>query len=181
MLPIGIRLITWYSPNVAYCWPGSVVWLQSILFNNLRQIGIVKCRVKTMVFPSSYVQIWEMDHKEGWALKNWCFWIMVLEKTLESPLDNKEIKPVNAKGNQPWIFLGRTEPEALILWPPDEKSWLIGKDPDAGKDWEQEEKGVIEDEMVEWHHWLNGHESVQTLGDCEGQGSLAFCSPWGHE
>ena len=171
----------WLLDNVAYCWPGSVVWLQSILFNNLRQIGIVKCRVKTMVFPSSYVQIWELDHKEGWALKNWCFWIMVLEKTLESPLDNKEIKPVNAKGNQPWIFLGRTEPEALILWPPDEKSWLIGKDPDAGKDWEQEEKGVIEDEMVEWHHWLSGHESVQTLGDCEGQGSLAFCSPWGHE
>ena len=114
MLPIRIRLVIFYSPNVAYYWPGSAVWLQNILFDNIRQIVHVNCRVKTMVFPSSSVLIWELDHKEGWALKNWCFWIMMLKKTLESPLDNKGIKPINAKGNQLWIFLGRTEPEALI-------------------------------------------------------------------
>ena len=100
--------------------------------------------------------MWELDHKEGWASKNWCFRTAVLEKTLESPLDCKEIKPVNLKGNQSWIFIGRTdaEAEAPILWPPDVKSWLIGKDPDAGKDWRQEEKGATEDEMLGWHHWL---------------------------
>ena len=98
---------------------------------------------------------------------------MVLEKTLESPLDSKEIKPVNPKGSQPWIFIGRTDSEALILWPPDAKSWIIGKDSDAGKDWGQEEKGVTEDEMVGQHHWLNGREFEQTLGDSERQGSLA--------
>ena len=112
---------------------------------------------------------------------NWCFQTVVLEKTLENPLNSKEIKPVNPKGNQPWIFIGRAdaEAEALILWPPDAKNWLTGKDPDAGKDWGQEEKGVIEDEMVGWHHWLNGHEFEQTPGGGEGQGSLAWCSPWG--
>ena len=101
-------------------------------------------------FSSSNVWMWELDHKESWALKNWCFWTVVLEKTLESPLDCKEIQPVNPKGDQAWIFIGRTdvEAEALILWPPDEKNWLIGKDPDAGKDWRQEEKGTTEDEMV---------------------------------
>ena len=108
-------------------------------------------------FSSSHVWMWELDHKEGWALKNWCFWTVVLEKTLEGPLDCKEIKPVNPKGNQSWIFIGRTESEALILWPPDMKNWLIGKDPDAGKDWRQEEKGITEDEMVVWHHQFNGH------------------------
>ena len=108
---------------------------------------------------------------------------MVLEKPLESFLDSKEIKPVNPKGNQPWIFIGRTdaEAEAPIFWPPDEKSQLIGKDPDAGKDWRQEEKGTTEDEMVGWQHQLNGHEFEQTLGDSERQGSLACCSPWGHK
>ena len=106
---------------------------------------------------------WELDHKEGWVLKNWCFQIVLLEKTLESPLDSK-IKPVNPKGNQPWIFTGRTdaEAEAPVLWPPDAKSQLNGKDPDAGKDWRQEDKGMTEDEVVGWHHWLNGHESEQT-------------------
>ena len=96
-------------------------------------------------------------HKESWVLKNWCFWTVVLEKTLESPLDCKEIQPINSKGNQSWIFLGRTDVEAEIpiLWPPDVKNWLLGKDSDAGKDWRQEEKGTIEDEMVEWHHQLN--------------------------
>ena len=107
----------------------------------------------------------------------------MLEKTLENPLDSKEIKPVNPKGNQPWLFIGRTdaEAEAPVLSPPDAKNQLTGKDPDAEKDWGQEEKGVIEDEMVGWHHRFNGHEFEQTVGDSEGQGSLAFCSPWGHK
>ena len=123
--------------------------------------------------------MWEMDHKESWVLKNWCFWTVVLKKTLESPLDCKEIKPVNPKGNQSWIFIGRTDAEAPILWPPDVKNWLIRKDPDAGKDGRQEKKGTTEDEMAGWHHWLNGHEFEQALGVGDGQGSLAFCSPWG--
>jgi len=112
--------------------------------------------------------------------KDWCFWTVVLEKTLENPLDCKEIKPVNPKGNQPWIYIGGTnaEAEVLILWLPDAKEWLIGKDPDAGKDWRQEKKGTTEDEMVGCHHWLNGHKSEQNLGDSEGQESLACCSPW---
>ena len=119
------------------------------------------------------------DYTEGWALKNWCFWTVVLEKTLESPLDCEEIKPVHPKGDQSWIFIGRTnvEAETPILWPPDVKSWLIAKDPAAGKDWRQEEKGSTEDGMVGWHHWLNGHESEQAPGDGEGQGSLGYCSP----
>ena len=128
----------------------------------------------------SHVQMWELHHKEGWALKNWCFQIVVLEKTLESPLDCKEIKPVNPKGNQPWIFIGRTDDEAPVLWPPDRKSRLTGKDPDAGKDWGYEKKGVTEGEMVGWHHWLSGHEFEQALGDGEGQGSLECCSSLGH-
>ena len=112
-------------------------------------------------FSSSQVWVWELDCKEGWALKNWCFWTVVLEKTLESPLDCK-IKPVHPKGNQSWIFTGRTdvEAEALILWPLDAKNWLIGKDPNAEKDWSQEKKGLTEDEIVGWHHWFNGHEFV---------------------
>ena len=132
-------------------------------------------------FSSSHVQMWELDHKEGWALKYWCFWTVVLEKTLEILLDSKEIKPVNTKGNQSWIFIERTdaEVEAPKLCQPDEKSWLIRKGPDAGKDWRQKEKGMTENEMTGWHHWLNGHEFDQTLGDCERQGSLACCSPWG--
>ena len=118
---------------------------------------------------------------KGWALKNWYLLTVVLEKTLESPLDNKGIKSVNLKGNQHWIFIGSTdaEAEAPILWPPDVKSRLIGKDPDAGKGWGQEEKRVTEDEMVGWHHRLNGHEFEQAQRDGEGQRSLVFCSPWG--
>ena len=118
-------------------------------------------------FSSSHVWMWELDHKEGWVLKNWRFWTVMLGKTLESPLDSKDIKPVNPKRNQLWIFIGRTGAgaEAPILWLPDMKSQLIGKDPDAGKDEGQEEKGVREDEMVGWHHWLNGHEFEQTLGE----------------
>ena len=111
-------------------------------------------------FSNSLVWMWELEHKEGWALNNWCFWTVVLEKTLESPLDCKEIQPVHPKGNQSWIFIGRTdaEAEAPIFGPPDAKSWLIRNDPDAGTDWRQEEKGMTEDEMVGWHHCLNGHE-----------------------
>ena len=111
-------------------------------------------------FCSSHVQMWELDYKESWVLKNRCFWIVMLEKTLEDPLDSKEIQQVHPKRNQSWIFIGRTdaEAEAPILWPPDVKSWLIWKDPDAGKDWGWEEKGMTEDEMVWWHHWLDEHE-----------------------
>ena len=127
--------------------------------------------------------MWELNNKKGWALKNWCLQTVVLEKTLESPLDCKEIKPVNSKGNWSWIFIERTDAEAEtpILWPPDGKSWLIGKDPDAGKDWRQDEKEMTEDEMVGCPHQLNGDEFEQTLGDGEGQGSLVSCSPWGHK
>ena len=127
-------------------------------------------------FSSSHVWMWELDHKEGWAPKNWCFWTVVLEKTLESPLDCKEIKLVNLKGNQSWIFIGKTDAEAEtpILCPPDVKNWLIWKDADAGKDWRQEEKGMTEDEMVRWHHQLNGHEFKQTPGDGEEQGGLVL-------
>ena len=111
-------------------------------------------------FSSSHVCMWELNYKESWAPKNWCFWTAVLEKTLESPLDCKEIQPVNPKGNQSWIFIGTTDAdaEAPILWPLDVKNWLIWKDPDSGKDWRHEEKGMTEDEVVGWHHWLNGHE-----------------------
>ena len=128
----------------------------------------------------SHVLTWELDHKEGWVLKNWCFWTVVLEKTLESPLDCKEIKLVHPKGNQSWIFIGRTDAEAPILWPPDAKSWHMQR-ADAGKDRRQEEKGMTKDEMAGWHHRLDGHEFEQALGDGEGQGSLACCSPWGRK
>ena len=147
-------------------------------------------------FSSNHVWMWEFDHRESWVLKNWCFWTVVLEKTLEYPLDCK-INPVNPKFPiqevfqwifririfQSWMFIGRsdTKAEVPILWPPDGKSWLIKKDPDAGKDWRQEEKGMTEDEMVGWHHQLKGHEFEQSLGDSEGQGSLAYCSPWGRK
>jgi len=135
--------------------------------------------VKTMGFP---VRMWEQDNKEGRAWRNWCFQTEVLEKTLECPLDSKEIKPVNLKGNQPWILFGGTngEYEAPTLWPPDANSWLIRKDPDDGKDSKQE-KRATEDEMLGWHHWFNGPELGQIPGDDEGHGSLMCCSPWGSE
>ena len=131
-----------------------------------------------MASPNQW--IWELDHKV-WVLKNLCFQIVVLEKTLESPSDSKKVKPVNPKGNQPWIFIGRTDAEAEtpIPWPHGVNSWLIGKDPDAEKDWRREEKGTTEDEMVGWHHQLDEHEFEQTLGDGEGQRSLVCCSRWG--
>ena len=134
-------------------------------------------------FSSGHVWMWELDCKESWALKNWGFWTVVLEKTLESPLDCKEIQPVHPKGDQSWVFIGRTdaEAEAPVLWPPDVKNWLTGKNPNGGKDWRREEKGTTEDEMVWWHHRLNAHEFEQALGVGDGWGGLACCSPWGHK
>ena len=131
--------------------------------------------------------MWELDSKESWAPKNWCFWTVVLEKTLESPLDWEEIQPVHPKGNQSWIFIGRTdiEAETPILWPSDAKNWLIGKDPDAGKDWRWDEKGTTEEEMIGWHHRFNVHEFEQALG-VDGQGGLVSAvhrvrSDWANE
>ena len=135
--------------------------------------------VKAMFFFSSYVWMRELDNKENWAPKNWCFWAVVLQKTLESPLDFKVIKPANPKGNQSWIFIGRTDAEAEtpILWPPDGKNWLTGKDPDARKDWRQDEKGTTENEIVGWHHWFNGLEFEQASRVGDRQGSLVCCCP----
>ena len=125
--------------------------------------------------------MWELDCEESWAPKNWCFWTVVLEKTLESPLDCKEVQQVHPKGDQSWVFIGRTDAEAEtpILWPRRAKSWLIGKDPDAGRDWGQEEKGMTEDEMAGWHHRLDAYEFGWTLGIGDGQGGLACCDSWG--
>ena len=134
-------------------------------------------------FSSGHVWMWELDCKESWTLKNWCFWTVVLEKTLESPLDSKEIQPVHPKGDQSWVFIGRTDAEAdtLILWSPVVKNWLIGKDADAGKGWRQEKKGTTEDERAGWYHRLDGHMFGWTLGAGDGQGGLACCSPWDHK
>ena len=132
-------------------------------------------------FSSGLVWMWELDYKESWVLKNWCFRTVVLEKTLESPLGCKEIQPVHPKGKQSWIFIGRTGPEAetLLLWPADGKNWRIWKDPDAGKDWRQEEKGTTEDEMVGWCHRLDGHEFE--LWELVMDSSLACRGSWGHK
>ena len=134
-------------------------------------------------FSSSHLWMWELDRKEGWTPNNWCFWTVVLEKTLEGPLGCKEIQPVHSEGDQSWVFFGRTDVEAEtpILLPPDVKNWLIGRDRDAGKDWGQEEKGMTEDEMVGWHHWLNGDGFGWTPGVGDEQGGLAYCSPWGRK
>ena len=134
-------------------------------------------------FSSSHVWMWEFDCEESWARNNWCFWAVVLEKTLESPLDYKEIQPVHSEGDQPWDFLGRNDAKAEtpVLWPPHAKSWLTGKDSDAGRDWGQEEKGTTEDEMAGWHRWLDGRESEWTLGVGDGQGGLACCNSWGRK
>ena len=134
-------------------------------------------------FSSSHVRMWELDCKESWGPKNWCFLTVLLEKTSESPLDCKDIQPVHPKGNQSWIFIGITDAEAEtpIIWPPDGKNWFIWKDPDAGKEWRQVEKGMTEDEMVGWHHQLNGHEFGWTLEVGDGQGGLACCSSWGRK
>ena len=127
--------------------------------------------------------MWELDCEEGWAPKNWCFWTVVLEKTLESPLDCKEIQPVHSEGDYPWDIFGRNDAEAEtpVLWLPHVKSWLIGKDCGAGRDWGQEEKGMTEDEMAGWHHWLDGHESGWTPGVVDGQGGLVCCDSWGRK
>ena len=132
-------------------------------------------------FTSSHIWTWKLDCEESWVLKNWCFWTVVLEKTLESHSDCKEIQSVHSKGYQSWVFFGRTDAEAetLILWPPHAKSWLIGKDPVAGRDWGQEEKGMTEDEMAGWHHRLDGHEFEWTPGVGDGQGGLISCDSWG--
>ena len=137
--------------------------------------------VKAMVFPVVMYGCESWTVKKAWAPKNWCFWTVVLEKTLESPLDYKEIQPVHPKGDQSWLFIGRTDVEAetSILWPPHAKSWLIGKDPDAGRDLGQEEKGTTEDEVIGWYHRLSGHEFERALGVGNGQGGLVCCSPWG--
>ena len=138
-------------------------------------------------FSSGHVWMWELNYKESWAPKNWCFWTVVLEKTLESPSDCKEIQPVHPKGDQSWVFIGGTDvggtdvgAETPILWPPYAESWVIGKDPDAGKDWGQEEKGMTEDEMFGLHHWHNGHGFGWTPGVGDGQGGLACYGSWGH-
>ena len=142
----------------------------------LTKVRIVKARV----FSGSHVWMWELDHKESCELKNLCFQTVVLEKNLESPLDCKEIQPVHSKGDQSWVFIGRTDAgaETPILWPPDAKSWLFWKDPDAGRDWGQEEKGTTEDEMAGWHHWLDGHVFGKTPRVGDGQGGLECCNSW---
>ena len=133
--------------------------------------------------PQLHMQLFSVPCEESWVLKNWCFWTVVLEQTLESPLDWKEIQPVHSKGNQSWVFFGRTDAKAEtpVLWPPHVKSWLIGKDPDAGRDWGQEEKGTTEDEMAGWHHRLDGRKFESTLWVGDGQGGLECCDSWGHK
>ena len=134
-------------------------------------------------FSNGYYGCESWTCEESWAPKNWCFWTVVLEKTLESPLDCKEIQPVYPKRDQSWVFIGKTDAEAetLILWPPDAKSWLIGKDFDAGRDWGQEEKGMTEDEMAGWHHWLDGYKFEWTPGVDDGQEGLVCCDSWGRK
>ena len=154
--------------------------MEGLLYLSL--VGLLICFLWPVPEPSR-VWMWELDYKEIWAQKNWCFWTVVLEKTLERPLDCKEIQPVHPKGNPSWVFIGRTDVEAEtpILWPPDAKSRLIGKDPDARKDWGQEEKGTTEDEMVGWHHRLDVHGFGWILGVGDGQGGLACCGSWGRK
>ena len=157
--------------------------LDSILKSRGITLPTKICLAKAMVFSSSHVWMWELDYKENSALKNCCFWNVLLEKTLESPSECTKIKPVNPKGNQSWIFIRRTdaEAEALIVRSPGAKNWLIGKDPVAGKDWRQKEKGTTEDEMVGWHHQLNGRVFEPVPGVGNEQRSLAWCSPWSHK
>ena len=155
--------------------------LDSILKSRDITLSTKVCLVKTMVFSSGHVWMWELDYNESWVPKNWCSFELVLEKTLESPLDCKEIQPVYSKGDQSWVFTGgiAVEGETPILWSPDVESWLIWKDPDAGKDWGWEEKGTTEDEIVGWHHWFNGHGFGWTTGVGDGQGGLVCFSSWG--
>ena len=164
----------------AYSLEGKLWHLDSILKS--RDINFVNKGLSSQgYFSSGHVWMWELDYEESWAPKNWCFWTVVLEKTLESLLDCKEIQPVYPKADQSWVFIGRTDVEAeiSILWPPDAKKWLIWKDPDAGQDWGWEEKRTTEDEMVGWHHRLNAHGSGWTPGVGDGEGSLACCRSCG--
>ena len=156
--------------------------LDSILKSRHNTLSTKVCLVKAMIFPVVMYGC-ELDCEEGWVPKNWCFWTVVLEKTLESPLDCKEIQPVHPKGDQSWVFIGGTDVEAEtpILWPPDAESWLVWKDPDAGKDQGQEEKGTTEDEMVGWHHPHNGHGFEWTPGVGDGQGGLVCWGSCGHK
>ena len=157
-------------------------WFKCILFNSWVIFHIQKQRhYFANRGPSSQGYGFSVDCEESWALKNWCFWTVVLEKTLESPLDCKEIQPVHSEGDQSWVFFGGNDAKAEtpVLWPPHVKSWPIGKDSDAGRDWGQEEKGTTEDEMAGWHHWLDGHEFEGTLGVGDGQGGLACCKSQG--
>ena len=170
-----MKLKNTYSWKESYDQPRQHIKKQRHYFANKVHL------VKAMVFSFGHVWIWEWNCEECWVPKNWCFWTVVLEKTLESSLYCKEIKPVNPKGNQFWIFIGRTDAKSPILWPPDEKSWLIRRFPDAGKVWRQEEKGMTEGEMVGWLHQHYGHEFEQLSGDGEGQGRLMCCSPWCHK
>ena len=184
--PTPVYLILWlvllrnavHEPLALHLWliPHYLTHMNLLLLKDVTMVAGVDCSSSLLIkrhyfankgpsyqgygFSSSHVWIWELDYKESWMKKNWCLWTVVLEKTFESPFDCKEIQPVHPTGNQPWIFIGRTDVEAEtpILWPPDVKNWLIGKYPNAGKDWRQEEKGMTEDEMVGWHHRLNGHE-----------------------
>ena len=161
------------------------------MWSNLIKTAIIKIQKLFLKICTLEVDRWHICDQanvinnrlgeEGWALKNWCFWTVVLEKTLESPLDCKEIQPVHSEGDQPWDFFGKNDAktETPVLWPPHAKSWLIGKDSDAGMDWGQEEKGTTEDEMAGWHHWLDGRESEWTPGVGDGQGGLACCDSWG--
>ena len=165
-----------YSLEESYDQPRQHIKNQRHYFTNKCLYG------QSYGFSSSRVQMWELDHKESWALKNGCFWTVVLEETLESPLDCKEIKPVHSEGNQLWILTGSTdEAEAPTLWPPDVKNWLIWKDPDAGKDWRQEEKGTTENEVAGWHHQLVGHEFEQAPGVHNEQGGLECYGSWSHK
>ena len=172
-------VLAWRIPGTAE--PGGLPSMES------QRVGhdwsdLAAAAVKAMAFPVTMYGCESWTIKKAECQKNW-FWIVVLEKTLESPLDCKEIKLVNPKANQSWIFIGRTDAEAetTILWSPDAKTWLTWKAPDAGKDWRQEEKGMTEDEIVGWHHWLNGHEFEKTPGVGNRQGDLVCCSPWGHK
>ena len=158
-------------------WFNNSSWLKSLE----NKFNCSKKHIQGYGFSCGQVWMWELDCEEGWEPKNWCIWTVVLEKTLESPLDCKEIQPVHSEGDQSWVFFGRNDAKAEIpgLWPPHAKNWLIGKDSDAGRDLGQEEKGTTEDEMAGWHHWLEGHESEWTPGVGDGQGGLACCDSWG--
>ena len=175
--------------------PKFSVWKQLFFFLNslrlcVRNLVRVRCQLnhkgpssQGYGFSSGHVWMRELDCEESWALKNWCFWTVVLEKTRDSSLDCKEIQPVHSEGDQPWVFFGGNDAKAEtpILWPPHAKSWLIGKDYDAGRDWGQEKKGMTEGEIAGWHHWLNGREFEWTLGDGDWQGGLACCDSWGRK